>query len=195
DDCQKVPKRVGNRVDKEKGGSSGADDDGFIKVEKKKSGGNTGGTKYFKPFSLSNSFEALHVDNLVSEEVDLGNMASTSSVQEEGQSITPVVECLGDLDSENEVEPDDNEMASFLAKPSGLDIVQRSCWSNGGKYMVMLTTTRTMMTCMKVRKFLTMFKLYAITWISRFEVDQRNRLLDDFESIVVWSLYVYSLRK
>ncbi|GKB23792.1 hypothetical protein Tco_0863193 [Tanacetum coccineum] len=36
-------------VDKGKSGSSGADDDGFIKVKKKKSGGNNGGTKTFKP--------------------------------------------------------------------------------------------------------------------------------------------------
>ncbi|GJS49664.1 hypothetical protein Tco_0599785 [Tanacetum coccineum] len=142
-------------------------------------------------------------------------MASTPSVQEEGQSITPIVdkinmikkklvegecvfvdddvkplkkvECLGDLDSKDEVEPDNNEMASFLAKPSGLDMVQRACWNNGGKHMVMLiknaTTNRTMMTCTKVRKNLTMFKLYAITWISRFEVDQRNRLLDDLSQL------------
>ncbi|GJW74249.1 hypothetical protein Tco_0133619 [Tanacetum coccineum] len=119
-------------------GSSG-DDEGFIEVKKKKSGGINEGTKNFKPvsvkpktqyrpklnrsteevspktassvgknvstcgnslkttsktnastssdgtFSLSNSFEALNVDNPVSEEV---NKASTSSVQEEWQTST-----------------------------------------------------------------------------------------------------------
>ncbi|GKA43672.1 zinc knuckle CX2CX4HX4C containing protein, partial [Tanacetum coccineum] len=34
DNCPKSPKRVVNRVDKGKGGSSGADDDGFIEVKK-----------------------------------------------------------------------------------------------------------------------------------------------------------------
>nr|GEX60821.1 hypothetical protein [Tanacetum cinerariifolium] len=69
-------------------------------------------------FFLSNSFEALQVDNLVSEEVDLGNKSSTSGVQREGQSFTLAVKCLGNLDNEDEVEPNDNKMASFLAKPS-----------------------------------------------------------------------------
>ncbi|GKC81855.1 hypothetical protein Tco_1137572 [Tanacetum coccineum] len=35
-----------------KGGSSGADDDGFIKVKNKKSSGNNGGTKNFRPISM-----------------------------------------------------------------------------------------------------------------------------------------------
>ncbi|GJY66040.1 zinc knuckle CX2CX4HX4C containing protein [Tanacetum coccineum] len=48
DECPKVPKTVVNRVDKGKGGSSGADDDGFIEVKKKRSGGNNRGTKNFK---------------------------------------------------------------------------------------------------------------------------------------------------
>nr|GEX40860.1 hypothetical protein [Tanacetum cinerariifolium] len=95
-------------------------------------------------FFLSNSFEALNVDNPVTEEV---NKASTSSVQEEGQTSTPIVEkinmfekqliegkCVlvddegnplkmvdysGEHGSEDEVEHVDNKMASFLAsKPS-----------------------------------------------------------------------------
>nr|GEY89325.1 Myc-type, basic helix-loop-helix (bHLH) domain-containing protein [Tanacetum cinerariifolium] len=51
DDCLEAHKRVVNRVEKDKGGSSGADDEGFIEVKKKKSGGN-GGTKNFKPVSV-----------------------------------------------------------------------------------------------------------------------------------------------
>ncbi|GKE75781.1 hypothetical protein Tco_1537822, partial [Tanacetum coccineum] len=90
-----------------------------------------------------NSFEALNVENSVSEEVETSNKASTSSVQEEGQSSTPLVEkmnmfekqllegnCVlvdndgkhlkkvdysGDHDSEDEIEPVSNEMASYVA--------------------------------------------------------------------------------
>ncbi|GJU92444.1 hypothetical protein Tco_1304867 [Tanacetum coccineum] len=100
-------------------------------------------------FSLINSFEALNVDNTVTEEVDSGDKAFMSGVQEEGQSSTPLVEkinmfeqhllegnCvltddegkplekveyLGDHGSEDKVEPVDNEMACFLAlKLSGV---------------------------------------------------------------------------
>nr|GEV41866.1 hypothetical protein [Tanacetum cinerariifolium] len=49
DDCLKALKRVVNRVYKDKGRSPGADDDGFIKVKKKKLGGNIRGTKNFIP--------------------------------------------------------------------------------------------------------------------------------------------------
>nr|GEV90504.1 hypothetical protein [Tanacetum cinerariifolium] len=164
DDCPNAPKRVVNRVDKDKGRSSGVDGDGFIKVKRKKSGDNYGGTKNFmmvsvKPktlyrhkvnqptkdvspkmtpsagkknvsrtdnslkktcktksstsgnrtFSVSNSFEVLNVDNLGIEQVDSGNKASMSGVQEEG-----------DHDSEDKVKLVDNEMESYLAlEPSG----------------------------------------------------------------------------
>ncbi|GJY64429.1 hypothetical protein Tco_0465889 [Tanacetum coccineum] len=107
-----------NRVDKDKDGSSRANVDDFIKVKKKKFGGNNGGTKNIKQkigktnasildngtFSLSNSFEVLNVDNPSTEEVDSGNKATMSSVQEEG-----------DHDSEDEVEAVDNEITSHLA--------------------------------------------------------------------------------
>nr|GEV89130.1 hypothetical protein [Tanacetum cinerariifolium] len=43
-------------------------------------------------FSLSKSFEALNVVNLVIEQVEIGNKASTSGVQEEGKRSTPLVE-------------------------------------------------------------------------------------------------------
>ncbi|GJT94503.1 ribonuclease H-like domain-containing protein [Tanacetum coccineum] len=84
-----------------KDGSSEADDEGFVEVKKKKSGGN--GT-----FSLSNSFEALNFEILVSKEVEMGNNASTSDYS-------------GDQDSKDEIESVDNEMASYVAsKPSGV---------------------------------------------------------------------------
>ncbi|GJU71003.1 retrovirus-related pol polyprotein from transposon TNT 1-94 [Tanacetum coccineum] len=51
DDCPKAPKRVVNGKDKCKGQTSRADDEGFIEVKSKKSGGNSGG-KNFKPVSV-----------------------------------------------------------------------------------------------------------------------------------------------
>ncbi|GJX45232.1 hypothetical protein Tco_0261908, partial [Tanacetum coccineum] len=167
DDCPKALKRVVNMVDKGKGGSSGADDEGFVEVKQKKSGGNNGNknvsissnssnmasmtnasTSGNGTFSLSNSVEVLNFDDPTNVEVESGNKASTSSVQEKGQSATPLVEkinmfenqilegtCvlvddgkplkkvdyLDDHNSENEVEPIDNEMAHVLAtKPSGV---------------------------------------------------------------------------
>ncbi|GJY62887.1 hypothetical protein Tco_0464347 [Tanacetum coccineum] len=133
-------------VDKGKGKTPVADDEGFIEVKKKKSGGNNDGTKNFtisvKPksqyrpkakqstdetsnspkmtpfvgtnkaltsgydkesssnkgntFSLGNLFEALNYENLIIEEVATGSMATTSG-------------------NDDEVEPFENEMASFLA--------------------------------------------------------------------------------
>ncbi|GJV41740.1 hypothetical protein Tco_1420180 [Tanacetum coccineum] len=98
------------------GGSSRVDDEGFIEIKKKKSceevspktdpfvgkknvstPGNSLKTACKKNastsgngiFSLSNSFEALNVNNPVTEEV---NKVSTSGVQEEGQISNPRVE-------------------------------------------------------------------------------------------------------
>ncbi|GJT03947.1 hypothetical protein Tco_0838409 [Tanacetum coccineum] len=138
DNCPKAPKRVVNRVDKGKGGSSGADDDGFIEapsVGKKnvstscspskmtsKTNDSTSGNGIF---SLSNLFEALNEDNPVTEDVDSGNKASMSEgecvlVDDDGKPLEKV-DYSGEHDSEDEVEPVDNEMASFLAlKPSGV---------------------------------------------------------------------------
>ncbi|GJW20569.1 zinc finger, CCHC-type containing protein [Tanacetum coccineum] len=108
DICPKASKRVVNKMDKGKGGSSGADDEGFVEVKKKKLGAKQstqGANQKTTPsvgkknvstsgnvtFFLSNSFEALNVENSISEEVEMGNKASTSGVQEEGQSSTPLV--------------------------------------------------------------------------------------------------------
>ncbi|GKB04070.1 zinc knuckle CX2CX4HX4C containing protein [Tanacetum coccineum] len=146
-----APKRMINRMDKGKRGSSGVDDEGFIKGKKKKSGGASlkmtlsVGKKNISTsgngtFSLSNLFKALNVENPVIEEVETGNKASTSRVQEERQSSNPLVEkinifkkqlldgkCmmvdddgtplekvdfLGNQGSEDEVESVENEMAS-----------------------------------------------------------------------------------
>nr|GEU82598.1 hypothetical protein [Tanacetum cinerariifolium] len=81
---------------KVKGSHQGADDEGFIKVKKKKYGGINGGNGIF---SLSNSFEDLNVVDLGFDEVESCNKASTS----------------GDEGSKDEVVCVDNEMASHLA--------------------------------------------------------------------------------
>nr|GEY97084.1 structural maintenance of chromosomes protein 1 [Tanacetum cinerariifolium] len=134
------------RVDKDKGASAEADDDGYIEVKNKKlemspkTAPYTGKKKVSTTvnslkktdktnvstsgngtFSLSNSFEALNVDNPVIEEINSGNKTLMSGVQEEGQIFTLLVEKInmGDHDSEDEVEHVDNEMASYMAlKPS-----------------------------------------------------------------------------
>ncbi|GKB60954.1 putative RNA-directed DNA polymerase, partial [Tanacetum coccineum] len=168
DNCPKALKRVLNMVEKGKGGSSRDDDEGFIEVNQtteevspkttssvgkknvstsgnssKKKNTTNATTSYNGVFLLSNSFEALNVDDSVTVEVESGNKASTSCVQEGENSSTPLVEkihrfekqllegtCVlmdedgkplknddysGDYGSEDEVEPSDNEMTSFLA--------------------------------------------------------------------------------
>nr|GEV72322.1 hypothetical protein [Tanacetum cinerariifolium] len=164
-DCPKAAsKRVVNGMDKGKGQTSGADDERFIEVKKKnyvKStyeashkiapsiGKNNVSTSGNGTFFLSNSFEALNVENPVIKEVETGNKAFTSGVQEEGQRSTPLLErinvfekqlleekCVfvdddgkplkkvdysGDRGSDDEVESIDNEMTSYLSsKPSGV---------------------------------------------------------------------------
>ncbi|GJS49457.1 hypothetical protein Tco_0599578 [Tanacetum coccineum] len=138
-------------MDKDKGGSSGVNEEGLVEVKKKKSSGNNGGNKNFKPvsmkpkpqyrrkakqstkwanlkttpsvgkknvltsgngtFSLSNSFEALNVKNLVSEEVETEGECVLVD-----DDVKPLknVDYSGDQDSEDEIESVDNEMATFL---------------------------------------------------------------------------------
>ncbi|GKD58667.1 hypothetical protein Tco_1296176, partial [Tanacetum coccineum] len=155
DDCLKVPKRVANKMDKGKDGSSGVDEEAkqSTKGANQKSTPSVGkknvSTFGNGTFSLSNSFEALNVENLVGEEVETGNKASTFGVQKEWQSSTLLVEKIKmiekqllegecvlvdddgkplkkvdysvDQDSEDEIESVDNEMASYLvSKPSGV---------------------------------------------------------------------------
>ncbi|GJT73014.1 hypothetical protein Tco_1032300 [Tanacetum coccineum] len=113
-DCPKAPpKRVVNSLENGKEQSSKADDEGYIEVKNKKSGGINEGNG---TFSLSNSFKALNID-LVIEEVEMGNKASTFGMKEEGYTL--IVERING--SEDEVKSVDNEMASYLAlKPSGV---------------------------------------------------------------------------
>ncbi|GJV37237.1 exocyst complex component SEC6 [Tanacetum coccineum] len=150
-----APRRVVNSMEKGKGQSSGADDEGFIEVKKEaiwwdfqtgfyeaknplspysKAGGTSNSPKTTSKtyvstsgngtFSLSNSFDALNVDDLGIEEVESGNKASTSGVQKEGQRSTP-------LGSEDEIESVDNEMASHLAsKPSGVGYGTKESYGN-----------------------------------------------------------------
>nr|GEX12105.1 putative EF-hand domain pair, reverse transcriptase, RNA-dependent DNA polymerase [Tanacetum cinerariifolium] len=148
DDCPKSPKRVVNRVEKGKGESSRADDEGFTQVKKKKSAGT-------RTVSLSNSFDALNDDKWVITEVKLVSKDFTPRIQVEGQSYTPVdkinrieldlmkgkcvlvsddgkplknVDSLADHDSNDEVASVDNDMALDLtSNPLGSDMVQRAC--------------------------------------------------------------------
>ncbi|GKB72893.1 hypothetical protein Tco_0934305 [Tanacetum coccineum] len=51
-------------------------------------------------FSLSNSFEALNIDNSFNDKVAPGSKATTSGMQEEGQSSTPIVEKINVLEKQ-----------------------------------------------------------------------------------------------
>nr|GEX96315.1 hypothetical protein [Tanacetum cinerariifolium] len=96
DDCPKSPKRVVNKVDKGIG-ASGADDEGFIEVKKK---------KYSEKI---NKFEQQMLDEICVLVDDDGNPLE-------------MVDYSGDHDSEGEVALDDNEMTSFMASKPGLDV-------------------------------------------------------------------------
>ncbi|GJU33237.1 putative reverse transcriptase domain-containing protein, partial [Tanacetum coccineum] len=174
-DCPKAaPKRVVKSMDKGKGKTSGDDDEGFIEVKKKKSGGNNRGTKNFKPFSvkpktqyrpkakqpiegmsnspkttlfvgttkastsdynkeppsnkgsvfsLSNSFEVLNVDNPITEEILDGKLV----LGDDDEKPLDKVDYPVNLDSDDEVEPVDNETANFLAS-NGVGYGLKSLW-------------------------------------------------------------------
>nr|GEY97470.1 hypothetical protein [Tanacetum cinerariifolium]GEY97488.1 hypothetical protein [Tanacetum cinerariifolium] len=131
-DCPKViPKRVVNQKDKGKGQTSDADDEAKQSSEgaslprmtpyvgtsiastscyNKESPSNKGNT-----ISLSNSFQVLSDENLIVEEVASGSMATIAGTQEEGQSSTHIVDYPDDLGNDDEIEPIDNEMTTFLA--------------------------------------------------------------------------------
>ncbi|GJR32996.1 reverse transcriptase domain-containing protein [Tanacetum coccineum] len=112
------PKRVvrkpmnnGFRKDKGKGQTSGADDEGFIEVKKKKSSGNNGDTKNFtilvKPktqyrLKEKQSFEGRETlqRRLLLLVVASGSMATTSGTQEEEQSTTPIVDKINILEKQ-----------------------------------------------------------------------------------------------
>ncbi|GKB88123.1 hypothetical protein Tco_0960395 [Tanacetum coccineum] len=67
-------------------------------------------------FPLSNSFEAINVDDLANEEVESGNKVSMECVLVDDD-CKPLekVDYLDDHDSDDEVEPIDNEMENFLS--------------------------------------------------------------------------------
>ncbi|GJR10392.1 ribonuclease H-like domain-containing protein [Tanacetum coccineum] len=178
-DCPKAaPNRVVNSMDKDKCQKSGTDDECFIEVKKKKTGGTINSLKttpfvatskasklgYNKEspnnkgngfFSLSYSFGALNVENLIIEKVETSNKATTSGMQEERQTSTPLfkktnvfgkqilegklvlvdddrkpidkVDYAGNTGSEDKVEPIDNETTSFLGiKTNGVGYGIRS---------------------------------------------------------------------
>ncbi|GJX99534.1 hypothetical protein Tco_0356553 [Tanacetum coccineum] len=87
-----APKWVVNRMDKDKGQTSRADDD----VKKMKSSGYNKESPSTKGdlFSLSNSFIALNDENPIIEEVVTGSKDTTPGTQEEGQSSSPLVEMI-----------------------------------------------------------------------------------------------------
>ncbi|GJY83018.1 hypothetical protein Tco_0496394 [Tanacetum coccineum] len=78
-------------------------------------------------FSLSDSFEALNVDNTFAEELNLGKKLiiilenlRLSLSDDEGKPLTKI-DYTGNHDSKDTIEPVDNKMASFLAsKPLGV---------------------------------------------------------------------------
>ncbi|GJZ08937.1 putative ribonuclease H-like domain-containing protein [Tanacetum coccineum] len=109
DDCPKVAKRVVKRVDKCKGGSSGADDEGFVEVKKKKSSGNNESTKNFKPVSMKPKTQYLPKVNESTE----GNNGK-KNVPTSGNS-SKKTSMMNASTSEDEVELVDNEMTNFLA--------------------------------------------------------------------------------
>ncbi|GJR53953.1 hypothetical protein Tco_1404474 [Tanacetum coccineum] len=122
DDCPKSPKRVVNKMDKGKGGSSGADDEGFVKVKMKKSGGNNRGNKNFKLVSLKPKPQ---YRPKAKQSTKGANQKTTPSISKKKVSISGngtfshsnSFEALND--SEDEIESVDNEMASYLtSKPS-----------------------------------------------------------------------------
>ncbi|GJY29671.1 hypothetical protein Tco_0405438 [Tanacetum coccineum] len=106
-------------MDKGKGQTLRVDDEGFIKVKRKKLSGNNGCNKNIKPVSLkpktlyrpkakqsaegmSNSpkttlFVALNAKNMDIEEVVTGNKATTSGTQEDKLSTTPLEERINVL--------------------------------------------------------------------------------------------------
>nr|GEX86363.1 hypothetical protein [Tanacetum cinerariifolium] len=126
-DFPKAPKREVNRLDKRKGGSSEADDEGFVEVKREEIGWESmtnASTLHNCTFSLGNSFEGTCV-----------------LVDYDGKPMK-MVDYLDDHDNEDKVEPIDNKMAYFMAsKLSGLDMVLRVCWNNIWKHMGMLNTT------------------------------------------------------
>ncbi|GJR29111.1 zinc knuckle CX2CX4HX4C containing protein [Tanacetum coccineum] len=134
DDCPKVLKRVVNKMDKGNGGLSGADDESFVEVKKKKSCGKNGGNKKFKLV-----FVKLKPQCRPKAKQSTGgvNQKTTPSVvrklkrllngnyvlvddDDDGKPLKNF-DYSREHDSEDEIKSIDNEMASYLAsKLSGV---------------------------------------------------------------------------
>ncbi|GKG40328.1 hypothetical protein Tco_0467105 [Tanacetum coccineum] len=94
------------------------------------------------------------------------------------------VDYFDDSNSEDEVKPVDNEMVNFLAsKSSGVGYDTKSLLE---QYRETYGNAEDVYDPYDgdLYKFLTIFNLYAIIWISRFEFERSN-ILFDVESIVV----------
>ncbi|GJU38837.1 hypothetical protein Tco_1191794 [Tanacetum coccineum] len=112
-----------------KGRSSGADDDGFIKVKNKKSSRNNGGTKNFRPISMKQMPRyRLKPTREASPKIDPpANMKKVSIPVEQWlldwkcvllddeDKLVKRTDYTSDRDSDDEVEFVDNDMARFLA--------------------------------------------------------------------------------
>nr|GEZ14685.1 hypothetical protein [Tanacetum cinerariifolium] len=136
-----TPKRVVDKIDKGKGGSSGENDEGFVEVKKKKSGDNNGGNKIFKSVSVklkpqyhpkakqstdrANQKTTLYVGK--KNVLTSGNGTFSLSKSFVALNVENSVDYSDDQDSEHEIEYVDNEMASYLAsKPSGVGYGNKS---------------------------------------------------------------------
>ncbi|GKA96171.1 retrotransposon protein, putative, ty1-copia subclass [Tanacetum coccineum] len=101
-DCPKAdPKRVVNGMDKGKGQTFGAEDDGFIEVKKKKSCGNNGGNKNFKPVSVKP--KTFYRPKTKQSNKGTSNSPKTTpfaSTNKEGKSYTPLVERIDVLEKQ-----------------------------------------------------------------------------------------------
>ncbi|GJW96294.1 putative ribonuclease H-like domain-containing protein [Tanacetum coccineum] len=96
DNCPKALKRVVNKMDKGKGGSSGSDDEGFIEVKKKKSSDNNRGKK---TSNRSRVKPKTHYRPKAKQSTEGASQKTTSSVgkknvstSEEGQRSTSLLE-------------------------------------------------------------------------------------------------------
>ncbi|GJX41098.1 hypothetical protein Tco_0256088 [Tanacetum coccineum] len=125
DVCPKVaPKRVENQMDKSKGQIPRADGEGIVEVKRKKSGDNIGGNKHFKSVSVKPKTQYRHQakQSAVGTTPPAGtNKASTSGYNKESPSNKDY------SDSDDEVEPVENETASFL-ESKGVGYGPKSLW-------------------------------------------------------------------
>ncbi|GKA28209.1 hypothetical protein Tco_0714377 [Tanacetum coccineum] len=155
-DCLKdALKRVENRMDKGKGQIPGTDDEGFIEVKRKKLGGNNGGntlksvsvkpkiqyppkgkqsTAWTPPRAGTNKASTSgHNEESPSNKVATGGKileGKLALVDDDGKPPENV-DYPDNSDNDDEVEPVQNETASFLAL-KGVRHDRKACGNNGG---------------------------------------------------------------